>query len=88
MDLGEFAELQKLIKTMEWLGPRCVIAGLRPGIVAYIVSAGLSVSSLRTAIDLERALQDLSAARDESTSLSQLEFDNDYEYESDNAGPV
>ena len=27
IDLGEFAELQKLVRTMEWLGLRCVVAG-------------------------------------------------------------
>ena len=36
IDLEEFAELQKVVRTAEWLGLRCVIAGLRPGIVAYL----------------------------------------------------
>ena len=42
IDLDEFVGLQKLVRTMEWLGLRCVIAGLRPGIVAYLASAGIS----------------------------------------------
>ena len=30
IDLEEFTELQKAVRTMEWLGLRCVIAGLSP----------------------------------------------------------
>ena len=36
IDLDEFTELQKVVRAMEWLGLRCVIAGLSPGIVAYL----------------------------------------------------
>ena len=59
IDLEEFAELQKVVRTMEWLGLRCVIAGLRPGIVAYLASADISAGSLRTSLDLELALLEL-----------------------------
>lgn len=55
IDIDEFGKLQKLIGTMEWLGLRCGIAGLRPGIVAYLASAGISAGSLRTSLDLEHA---------------------------------
>ena len=48
IDLDEFVGLQKLVRTIEWLGLRCVIAGLRPGIVAYLASVGMSAGSLRT----------------------------------------
>ena len=65
IDLDEFMELQKVVRTMEWLGLRCVIAGLRPGIVAYLASAGISAGSLRTALDLELALLELNPSRDE-----------------------
>jgi rsbT antagonist protein RsbS len=61
MDLDEFAELQRAVRTVEWLGFRCVVAGLRPGIVAYIVSSGVELGALRTALDLELALEELSA---------------------------
>jgi rsbT antagonist protein RsbS len=65
MDLDEFAELQKAVRTVEWLGLRCVVAGLRPGIVAYIVSSGVQLGMLRTALDLELALEELTADSDE-----------------------
>ena len=65
IDLDEFMELQKVVRTMEWLGLRCVIAGLRPGVVAYLASAGISAGSLRTALDLELALLELNPSRDE-----------------------
>ena len=40
IDLDEFSSLRKLVETVEWLGVSSVIAGLRPGIVAYLASGG------------------------------------------------
>jgi rsbT antagonist protein RsbS len=73
IDLDEFAELQKAVQTVEWLGLRCIIAGLRPGIVAYIVSSGLEWGGLRTALDLELALEELAADSDEREPESEPE---------------
>jgi hypothetical protein len=84
IDLDEFMELQKVVRTIEWLGLRCMIAGLRPGIVAYLASAGVSAGSLRTSLDLELALQELNPTRDEP----EPEPDPELEYEPDNARPL
>ncbi|MDX1401275.1 MAG: hypothetical protein R3245_05075 [Kiloniellales bacterium] len=73
MDLDEFAELQKAVQMAEWLGLRCVVAGLRPGIVAYIVSSGLELGRLNTALDLELALEELAADYDEREPESEPE---------------
>jgi hypothetical protein len=86
IDLEEFAELQKVVRTMEWLGLRCVIAGLRPGIVAYLASADISAGSLRTSLDLELALLELNQRRDEREP--ELESDPEPEYEPDDARPL
>ena len=88
IDLDEFVGLQKLVRTMEWLGLRCVIAGLRPGIVAYLASAGISVGSLRTSLDLELALQELNPSRDQAEPEPEQEPDADDEYDADNARPL
>ncbi len=56
MDLDEFVGVRKLMETIEFLGLRSVLAGLRPGIVAYLASTGVSVGHLRTSLDLEHAL--------------------------------
>lgn len=61
IDLDEFIGLRKLMQTIEFLGLRCAVAGLKPGTVAYLASAGVSVGSLRTSLDLEHALFDLNA---------------------------
>ena len=82
IDLEEFTELQKAVRTMEWLGLRCVIAGLSPGVVAYLASAGISAGSLRTSLDLELALQELNP-RDEPDPDPQP--DSEPEYEPDDA---
>jgi len=86
IDLDEFMELQKVVRTMEWLGLRCVIAGLRPGIVAYLASAGISAGSLRTSLDLEFALVELNPSRDEPEPEPQPEPEP--EYEPDDAWPL
>ena len=63
IDLDEFVALQKLVQTVEWLGVRSVIAGLRPGIVAYLASAGVPIGALRTSLNLEQALLDVNPTR-------------------------
>ena len=85
MDIDEFAQLQKAVRTVEWLGLRCVVAGLRPGIVAYIVSSGVELGELRTALDLELALEELSAEYNESEAEAGTE--QDAEPESSSLGP-
>jgi hypothetical protein len=86
IDLDEFVKLQKAVRTMEWLGLHCVIAGLRPGIVAYLASADISAGSLRTSLDLELALLELNPRRDEPEP--KLESDPEPEYEPDDARPL
>ena len=81
MDLDEFAELQRAVRTVEWLGLRCVVAGLRPGIVAYVVSSGVELGTLRTALDLERALEELSANCDEQEPEQEPEAQQADEFE-------
>jgi hypothetical protein len=63
IDLDEFLALRKLVQTIEFLGLHCVVAGLKPGTVAYLASAGVSVGRLRTSLDLEHALFDLNTAQ-------------------------
>jgi hypothetical protein len=84
IDLDEFLELQKVVRTMEWLGLRCVIAGLKPGVVAYLASAGMSAGSLRTSLDLELALLELNPRHDEPELEPQPDSEPD---ESDDARP-
>ena len=86
IDLEEFTELQKVVRTMEWLGLRCAIAGLSPGIAAYLASAGISAGSLRTSLDLELALLEVNLSRDEPDPEPQP--DPELAYESDDARPL
>jgi hypothetical protein len=73
IDLEEFLGVQKLIHTVEWLGLRCLLAGLKPGVVAYLASAGISARSLHTALDLELALLELDSSHDEPEPEQQSE---------------
>lgn len=91
IDFDEFLELRKLAQTVEFLGLRCVIAGLRPGTVAYLASAGVSVGQLRTSLDLEHALLDLNGVEAEDQAeadANEDEQDAEHEHETDYVGPV
>ena len=88
MDIDEFAQLQKTVRTVEWLGLRSLIAGLRPGIVTYIVSSGVELGKLRTALDLELALEELSADDDEQEHEPEPDQEAEPEREPDVVGPV
>ena len=77
IDLDEFVGIQKLVRTVEWLGLICVLAGLRPGIVAYLASSGMSAGSLRTSLDLELALGELNSSHAEPESESEPEPENE-----------
>jgi anti-anti-sigma regulatory factor len=63
IDLDEFAALRKLVEKVQWLGVPSVLAGLRPGIVAYLVSAGIPTGDIRAALDLEQALLEINGNR-------------------------
>src|SRR5262249_33172891 len=93
MDLDEFRGLRKLMETIEFLGLHSVIAGLRPGIVAYLASTGVTVGRLRTSLDLEHALLSLNVGgltEDHSgTETDDRENeDADFEREQDHVGSV
>jgi len=83
IDLEEFGGIQKLIHTVEWLGLRCLLAGLKAGIVAYLASAGISAKSLHTSLDLELALLELDSSHDEP----EPEPPSESEHEPDDARP-
>jgi len=83
IDVDEFVRVQKLFRAVEWLGLRCVLAGLKPGIVAYLASAGISSGSLRTSLDLELALLELNPSHDQSEP--EVEVQSEQEHEADDA---
>jgi hypothetical protein len=58
-----------------------VVVGLGPGIVAYIVSSGVELGTLRTALDLELALEELSANCDEQEPEQEPEAQQADEFE-------
>ena len=64
IDVDEFSGLLKLSHLIQWLGLVAVIAGLRPGLVTYLVSAGVSAGAVRTALDLEQALFEIDPSSD------------------------
>jgi len=88
IDLDEFTELQRLVHTMQWFGLHCIVAGLRPGIVAYLALAGISTGSIRTALDLELALQELNPRDEQEYEADPGGLDDEYDSEPDDARPL
>ena len=88
MDVEEFSTLQKAVHATDWLGMRTIVAGLKPGIVAYVVSSGVDLGNLRAALDLEYALEALSREHDERAPEAEPEYDAEFESQSDGIGEV
>jgi rsbT antagonist protein RsbS len=57
MDRSEFEAVRTLAEIVGLMGTRCVIVGLRPGVVAWLVGAEVSLDGLLFDHDLEAALE-------------------------------
>jgi len=57
MDLTEFGKLRRILRMTEMLGPKTVLVGLRPGVVAGLVALGADAAGLRTALNVELGLE-------------------------------
>jgi anti-anti-sigma regulatory factor len=56
MDSKDFAQLRNMLRAAEILGARCVVTGLRAGVVAHLVTYDVDIGGLQTAISLEDGL--------------------------------
>lgn len=63
MDSCEFDGLRKLMHMAEMLGARCVLVGLRPGIIMHLMSCDANVDGLRAMLGLDEALQAMRGTR-------------------------
>jgi|SRR6187399_1454194 len=61
MDLTEFAKLKRIVQMTQMLGPKIVVVGLRPGVVAGLVALGADATGLTTALNMELGLEVLRA---------------------------
>jgi len=61
MDLTEFAKLKRIVQMTQMLGPKIVVVGLRPGVVAGLVALGADAAGLTTALNMELGLEVLRA---------------------------
>jgi rsbT antagonist protein RsbS len=72
MDGEDFRALRKIVAMSELMGSRCIIAGLRPGVVASLVELDVELEDLETTLNLDAAFAALEAspAQDEATDES------------------
>lgn len=56
MDLEEFESLRRTMRMAEIMGARCILTGLRPGIVSALIALDADVEGLETALNVEQAL--------------------------------
>ena len=55
LDVAEFDSLRQLVTMARLMGAETVLAGLRPGVVSALITAGAEVDDVRAAIDLDAA---------------------------------
>jgi rsbT antagonist protein RsbS len=70
MDLTEFAKLKRIVQMTQMLGPKVVVVGLRPGVVAGLVALGADARGLTTALNVELGLE---AVRDRASGVASAE---------------
>jgi rsbT co-antagonist protein RsbR len=56
IDRREFEALSAIARSARWLGARALLVGLRPGIVAYLVGAGVDTGAFEPYATLDDAL--------------------------------
>ena len=59
MDLTEFGKLRRILGMTQMLGPKTILVGLRPGVVAGLVALGADAAGIRTALNVELGLEAL-----------------------------
>jgi anti-sigma regulatory factor (Ser/Thr protein kinase)/anti-anti-sigma regulatory factor len=62
MDGEDFRALRKIVAMSELMGSRCIIAGLRPGVVASLVELDVELEDLETTLNLDAAFAALEAS--------------------------
>ncbi|KYN85112.1 RsbS, negative regulator of sigma-B [Vibrio cidicii] len=59
LDVESVYQLLDVIKTVEVMGRRCLIAGLRPGVVIGLMDVGIDLTAIECVADLEQGLRSL-----------------------------
>ena len=68
MDLEEFDSLRRLAHSVALMGTATWFVGLRPEVVATLVTLGAETGGLRTALDLDAALHSIRREREGVTN--------------------
>jgi rsbT antagonist protein RsbS len=63
MDSREFEDLRRVLHMAELLGARCMMVGLRPGIIMHLMDRDADVKGLHAMLGLDEALQAMRQVR-------------------------
>ncbi len=67
IDDVEFDGIRTLVNVLSLMGARCLLVGLRPGIVTWLADNNVDLTGLEFDQDLDRALQRLAVVAPRST---------------------
>lgn len=71
LDASEFELLAAVARGAAWIGARTLLVGLSPGVVAYLVDAGVDASAFEPHANLDDALVALGAVTTPSTTQAE-----------------
>jgi rsbT antagonist protein RsbS len=57
MDIEDFESLHKVMAMGELMGARCLLAGLRPGVVSALVDMGVDTGGIEAVLNLDEAFR-------------------------------
>jgi hypothetical protein len=66
MDAADFTELRRAVAMVSLMGADAILCGLRPGVAASLVDLGVPIDGLRTMLNLDTALAQVTAREPQS----------------------
>ncbi len=67
LDARDFEELRRMLRMVTIMGARCVVVGLRPGVVSALVDLQVDLTEITATLDMDEAFRLLERGRRDGT---------------------